>query len=188
MYDDYHDRGYEPFAINLGEDIETVRDFARQYGFSFLRDVGLSAWNLYKMGSSLPPLNYVIDTVGLVVNSMEGTFTEPIIRGWIEPYLSGVSETPAASPMEFTTVGANPAVGHSAVRFSLPKAANVSLRVYSSSGALVRTLFDGQMPEGVNTVNWNLRDDASRAVGNGLYMYGLVSGSKAAHAKVSVLR
>jgi hypothetical protein len=188
LYDDYHDRGYEAFAINLNEDVETVKPIARQYGFTFLRDVGLSAWNLYKMGTSLPPVNYVIDTVGLVVNSMEGSFSEPTVRGWIEPYLSGVSEAPAVQPIEFSAIGANPVVGRSAVRFKLPKAADVSLRVYSTSGALVRTLVKGQMPAGANSVSWDLQDNAGRQVGSGLYVYELNAGSQVSHAKVSVLK
>jgi hypothetical protein len=186
MYDDYGGQGYTPFAINLWQDMNSVvKPYARQYTYTFLRDGG-SAWNLYKMNSYIP-LNYVIDTTGLVVGSMEG-FTESTIRGWIEPFLTGVEETPAVQPIEFTVVGANPVVGHSAVRFNLPKAANVSLRVYSSSGALVRTLASGQMPAGANTVNWNLQDNAGRSVGNGLYLYELASGSQVAHAKVSVVK
>jgi hypothetical protein len=186
MYDEYGGRGYMPFAINLAEDMDTVvKVYARQYAFPFLRDGG-TAWNLYKMNSSIP-LNYVVDTAGLVVGSMEG-FDPDTIRAWIDPFLTGVAETPAVPPIEFTAVGANPVVGHSAVRFNLPKAANVSLRVFSSSGALVRTLCNGQMAAGANTVNWNLQDNAGRSVGNGLYVYELASGSQVAHAKVSVLK
>jgi len=188
MYDDYRDRGYEAFAIGLGEGIETVKIFARQYSFPFLRDADYSAWNLYRMGTSSIPTNYVIDTVGLVVGSMEAIFSEDTIRGWIEPFLNGVEEAPAVAPIEFSAIGANPVVGHGAVRFSLPRAANVSLRVYSSSGALVRTLARGQMPAGANTVNWNLRDNAGKQVGNGLYLYELSAGSQVAHAKVSVVK
>ena len=186
LYNDYHARGFELLAINLMDPWETIKISARQYGYTFLRDSGLSVWNLYKMNSSTP-LNYVIDTAGLVVNSMEG-FDEDTIRGWIEPYLAGVAETPAVQPIEFSAVGANPVVGNSAVRFSLPEAANVTLRVYSTSGALVRTLVNGQMPAGANTVNWNLRDDSGRLVGNGLYVYELSAGSQVARAKVSVLK
>jgi hypothetical protein len=186
MYDEYGGQGYMPLAINLWENMETVvKPKARQYTFTFLRDGG-AAWNLYKMSNSIP-LNYVVDTAGLVVGSMVG-FTESTIRGWIEPFLTGVEETPAVQPIEFTVIGANPVVGHSAVRFNLPKAANVSLRVYSSSGALVRTLCNGQMAAGANTVNWNLQDNAGRQVGNGLYLYELAAGSQVAHAKVSVLK
>ena len=185
MYDDYHEQGFEPFAINLGQPMNTIKLYARQYTYTFLRDGG-AAWNLYKMNSYIP-LNYVIDTAGVVVGSMEG-FTESTIRGWIEPFLTGVEETPTVPSVEFTTVGANPVVGHSAVRFSLPKSANVSVRVYSSTGALVRTLCDGQMPAGENTINWNLKDNAGRSVGNGLYLYELAAGSQVAHAKVSVVK
>jgi hypothetical protein len=186
IYDDYHERGFELLAIDLQDPWETIKVYARQYSYTFLRDSGLSAWNLYKMNSSTP-LNYVIDTAGLVVNSMED-FDDPTIRGWIEPYLSGVEETPAVQPIEFSAIGANPVVGHSAVRFNLPREANGTLRVYSTSGALVRTLVNGQMPAGANTVNWNLQDDAGRPVGNGLYLYELNAGSQVAHAKVSVLK
>jgi hypothetical protein len=187
MYDAYHDRGYELLAIDLGEGVETVKSFARQYSFSFLRDTNYAAWNLYRMGTASIPVNYVIDTVGLVVNSME-LFDEDTIRSWIGPYLAGVEEAPATPSMEFTAVGANPVVRHSAVRFNLPKAANVTLRVYSTSGALVRTLCNGQTPAGANTANWNLQDNAGRPVGNGLYLYELNAGSQVAHAKVSVLK
>lgn len=186
MYDNYGSRGYMPLAINLYEDMDAVvKVFARQHTYSFLRDDG-TAWNAYRMEGYVP-LNYVVDPTGLVVGSMEG-FDEPSLLDWIEPYLIGVSETPAVQPIEFSTVGANPVVGYSAVRFNLPKAANVTLRVYSTSGALVRTLCDGQMPAGVNTVNWNLQDNAGRPVGNGLYLYQLTAGSQVAHRKVSVLK
>jgi len=186
MYDDYHARGYEALAIDLGETNDKVLPFARQYGYTFLRDSSLSAWNIYKMDQGYTPLNYVIDTVGLVVRSME-MFDEDTVRSWIEPYLSGVSET-HAQPLEFTRIGANPVVGHSAVRFNLPKAANVRLRVYSASGALVRTLCNRQMPAGANAVSWNLYDNAGRPVGSGLYLYQLSTGSQVARAKVSVLK
>ena len=186
MYDEYSGQGYEPLAINLGQNMETVvKVYARQYTFPFLRDAG-TAWSLYNINNGIP-VNYVIDTAGVVVGGMAG-FSESTIRGWIEPYLTGVSETPAVSPIEFSAIGANPVVGHSAVRFNLPKAANVSLRVYSTSGALVRTLCSSQMPAGANTVNWNLQDNAGRPVGNGLYLYELAAGSQVAHAKVSVLK
>jgi hypothetical protein len=186
MYDDYGGQGFTPFAINLWQDMNSVvKYYARQYTYPFLRDAG-SAWGLYNRNNSIP-LNYVVDTAGIVVGGMVG-FSESTIRGWVEPYLTGVEETPVVSPIEFSAIGANPVVGHSAVRFNLPKAANVSLRVYSTSGALVRTLASGQMPAGANTVNWNLQDNAGRPVGNGLYLYELAAGSQVAHAKVSVLK
>ncbi len=186
LYNQYGGRGYLPLAIDLAESMESVvKVYARQHNYPFLRD-DFTVWNIYKMHSGIP-LNYVVDTAGVVVNSMEG-FDPDSIRAWIEPYLTGVEETPTVPPIEFTTVGASPVVGRSAVRFYLPKAASVALWVYSSSGALVRTLCSGQVPAGATTVNWNLRDNADRPVGSGLYLYELASGSQVAHAKVSVLK
>ena len=186
MYDTYGSQGFLPLGINLFQDMETVvKVFARQYTFPFLRDGG-TAWNLYKIGGYIP-LNYVVDTAGLVAYGAEG-YDYATIESYVTPYLTGVKENPAVQPIEFSVVGANPVVGRSAVRFSLPKAANVTLRVYSTSGALVRTLCDGQVQAGANTGNWDLRDNAGRSVGNGLYLYELNTGSQVAHAKGSVLK
>jgi hypothetical protein len=186
MWKDYHAEGYEPLAIGLQQSLAILKQYARQYDFTVLNDANLTAWSMYSIGGYIP-LNYVLDTAQVVVGRMEG-FTEATIRGWIEPNLVGVSEQPQVQPFEFASVGANPAVGHGAVRFSLPNAANVSLRVYSCNGALVRTLVNGQMPAGSNTVNWNLLDNAGKPVANGLYVYELAAGSSVAHVKVSVMK
>jgi len=186
MYDDYGAQGYVPLAINLWQDMETVvKVYARQYTYQFLRDPN-TCWALYNISGYIP-VNHVIDPTDTVRYGVVG-WNEATVRSYIEMYLTGVEETPAVQPIEFSVVGANPVVGHSAVRFNLPKSANVSLRVYSTSGALVRTLYNGQMPAGANAVNWNLQDNAGRPVGNGLYLYELAAGSQVAHAKVSVLQ
>jgi hypothetical protein len=185
MLDEYGEQSFQPLSINLWEDWSTIKYYASQNFYPFLRDGG-AVWNTWKIRNSIPT-NYVVDGDGTVRYGVVG-WNEVAVRAVIEQYLTGVSETPAVQPLEFSVVGANPVVGRSAVRFKLPKAANATLRVYSTSGALVRTLFNGHMPSGVNTVDWNLRDDAGRAVGNGLYVYELVSDSQTAHAKVSVLK
>ncbi len=183
---DYEGMGYMPLAIGLGQSAAILKQYARDYGVPVLNDASYIAWGLYNISGYIP-LNYVIDPSDTVRYGATG-WSEATIRGYIEQYLTGVEETPVVQPIEFSAVGANPVVGHSAVRFNLPKAANVSLRVYSSSGALVRTLYAGQMPAGANTVSWDLRDEAGRPVGNGLYLYELNAGSQVAHAKVSVLK
>ena len=156
------------------------------YPFLVLTDPsGSAAWAKYRISGGIPT-NYVIDENDTVRYAAEG-FNEGVVRAKIDSFMTGISET-HAQPLEFTRLGANPVVGQSAVRFSLSKAANVTLRVYSTSGALVRTLVNGQMSAGANTVNWDLRDNAGRTVGNGLYLYELNSGSQVAQAEVSVLK
>jgi hypothetical protein len=178
---------YVALAIGLQQSAAILKQYAAQYpGTVVLNDASLAAWNLYNISGYIP-LNYVVDPADTVRYGAVG-WNEALIRSYVEQYLTGVEEAPAVQPIEFSAVGANPVVGHSAVRFSLPKAANVTLRVYSTSGALVRTLVNGQMPAGANTVNWNLQDNAGKPVGNGLYLYELNTGLQVAHAKVSVLK
>jgi hypothetical protein len=186
MYDDYGSSGFVPIAVDIFQPIDSAKVRARLYSFPVLDDAnGILCWPFYDISNSIPT-NYVIDPNGIVRYGAVG-FNETAIRDTVEKYMTGVSET-HVQPLEFTSIGANPVVGHGAVRFSLPKAANVTLRVYSTSGALVRTLRDGQMPAGANTVSWNLQDNAGRPVGNGLYLYELNTGSQVAQAKVSVLK
>jgi hypothetical protein len=185
MLDDYGEQSFVPLAINLWEDWGIIKSYASQYSYLFLRDAG-AVWNTWKISNSIPT-NYVVDGADTVRYGVVG-WNEGAMRSIIEQYLTGVSEAPAMQPFDFSVVGANPVVGYSTVRFNLPKAANVTLRVYSTSGTLVRTLCNGQMPAGGNAVSWNLRDDADRLVGNGLYVYELSAGSQVARAKVSVLK
>lgn len=161
-----------------------VKPYARQYTYPFLRDPG-TAWNLYKMNSYIP-LNYVIDTAGVVVGSMEG-FNEATIRSWIEPYLTGVVEERGVR-LELAGATPSPATGRQTVKFNLPMAGNATLRVYSSAGQLVRTLVAGSREAGSNVVTWDLRDDGGRLVGNGTYVYQLTAAGRSARMKTSVLR
>jgi hypothetical protein len=186
MYDEYGGQNYVPLSINLWQNMESVvKPFARQYTFQFLRDGG-AVWSVYTQNNYIP-LNYVIDTAGVIVGSMVG-FSEATIRSWIEPYLTGVSEKPAVNPRSVSITGTSPAAGPTTVRFNLSLADHVTLRVYSSTGTLVRTIVSGQLPAGVHHVSWDLNDDAGRAAANGLYIYELTGSSVSARAKVSVLR
>jgi hypothetical protein len=183
---DYEGQNFVALTVDILQPVDSAKTKARLYPFVVLCDPSGTCFNAYKIAGAIPT-NYVIDANDTVRYRLEG-FNEAAVRAAIEGYLTGVAETPAAQPIEFTAVGANPVVGHSAVRFNLPKAANVTLRVYSTSGALVRTLVNGQMAAGANTVNWNLQDNAGKQVGNGLYLYELNAGSQVAQAKVSVLK
>ncbi len=186
MYDEYGERGYVPLSINLWQDMNSVvKYYARQYTYPFFRDGG-SAWNLYRMNGYIP-LNYVIDTAGIVVGSMEG-FNEATIRSWIEPYLTGVSEKNARMQPDFTAITPNPANRVQRVGFNLPVAGNVTVRVFSADGGLVQTVFQGMLTPGNHTVSWNLTDAAGRTVPNGLYFYEITAGRTAARIKASVLR
>lgn len=187
MFDEYGAYGFTPLAVNLWEDMSIVRTYAQSYTFPFFRDGG-AAWNLYRMNGYIP-LNYVVDTAGLVVGSMEG-FNETVIRSWIEPYLVGVAEEPSTARARDLTLeaGPNPARTGQTVVFTMPAAGSATLAVYSSSGELVKTVVNGTVNAGRNTATWNLTDNLGRTVPNGLYFYELSAAGQRLTAKVSVFR
>ncbi|MCX6841679.1 MAG: hypothetical protein NTX53_05295 [candidate division WOR-3 bacterium] len=85
FHDDYGPHGFEALAINLSEDMEAiVKPWARQYHNVYLRDPG-TVWNVYKHNGSIP-LNYVVDTAGVIRFWQEG-YTEATIRSIIESNL-----------------------------------------------------------------------------------------------------
>jgi hypothetical protein len=81
---DYGPHGFQSLAINLGDDWPTILQYARQYSNLYLRDDG-QFWSSYRQNGYIP-LNYVIDTSGVVRYVAEG-FSEPAVRQAIEQYL-----------------------------------------------------------------------------------------------------
>lgn len=111
-----------------------------------------------------------------------------------EPYCStptGVPErgAPSASAKP-RLIGAapNPFNPHTTIRFDLPRAAVVRLRVFDVSGRLVRVLADGAFPAGLSLVSWDGRDGAGRDAATGTYFYRLEAEGVAASRKLTLLR
>ncbi len=63
----------------------------------------------------------------------------------------------------------NPFNPRTTVRFELPTAAAVRVDVYDASGALVRTLLDGNRAPGRHALEWDGTDHAGRGVASGIY-------------------
>lgn len=81
---DYGPHGFRSLTINLGDDWEVIKSYARTYSSLYLKDNG-SAWPVYRQNGYIPT-NYVIDTSGVIRYIAEG-FSEPTMRQIIEQYL-----------------------------------------------------------------------------------------------------
>ena len=80
-------------------------------------------------------------------------------------------EPGSGSPRLF--VAPNPFQKATAVRFELPHAGEVDVRVFDVSGRRVRSLWSGHVASGVRSVTWDGADDAGRRVGPGVYVIRL---------------
>jgi flagellar hook assembly protein FlgD len=83
----------------------------------------------------------------------------------------------------------NPAHAGSNLRLSLPSAGPARLGIYALDGSLVRTLVNGVRPAGQQTLVWDGRDDAGRALPSGVYFYRLnVAGQDSPSGKLILTR
>jgi hypothetical protein len=84
MQIDYGPHGFTSIPINIQDDWDIIKSYARLYPSLYLKDNG-SFWNTYKQTNAVP-LNYVIDTAGIVRYVAEG-WNEAAVRAVVEQYL-----------------------------------------------------------------------------------------------------
>jgi hypothetical protein len=105
------------------------------------------------------------------------------------PPKAGAEAFPTAAAL--TTVSPNPARDKVAYDIAVPvnqQGSAYSLDVYNVSGRRVRSLARGAVLAGRHSVAWDLRDDAGRAVPNGLYYARLKVADRMLMHRVVVLR
>jgi hypothetical protein len=84
--------------------------------------------------------------------------------------------TGAASYMLLSNLP-NPFSETTEIGFYAPKTGNVKVEVFNIQGDLVKTLLDGSVDAGRNTVVWNGTDELGNAVSSGTYTYRLSAGT-----------
>jgi hypothetical protein len=81
-------------------------------------------------------------------------------------------------------VSPNPSRSTSMIAFELASEQAVDVRVYDVRGAAIRSLARGRHPAGLQTVDWNGRDDSGASVSPGIYFIRLVSADGVRRTKV----
>ena len=82
----------------------------------------------------------------------------------------------------------NPFTRITTISYQLPKASEVSLKIYDATGRVVRTLVDESKQAGYYDVYWNGRDDDGAELTSGLYFARLDAGTYTDIRKVILLR
>jgi len=106
---------------------------------------------------------------------------------------SGVEETAwkeSVLPSDFDLGAAvpNPLGDQTDISFALPKASTVTLRVFTLTGQLVKTLAEGQHSAGIHRASWDGRDLLGNKVPSGVYFYRLEAPSFSSTKKMVVVR
>lgn len=82
----------------------------------------------------------------------------------------------------------NPCRGATQVRYDVAVQADVSIRVYSTTGRLVKTLVDRRTDPGRHAVTWDGRNSSGQRVADGIYFYKMEAGPFKATKKVLLVR
>ncbi len=88
-----------------------------------------------------------------------------------EPAAISESSTAAVKETKLYENYPNPFNPATSIKFALKEPGNVTLKIYSIDGRLVRTLVDRQMPSGEFIVRWDGKDDNNRPVPTGTFFY-----------------
>ena len=102
-----------------------------------------------------------------------------------------VQENPAANIPDHFALHQNfpnPFNPETEISFQLPRAEHVVLRIFNTLGQVVRTLIDADYNAGFHTVSWNGKDNDSKAVSSGVYLYQITADSYSHVKKMSLLR
>ena len=74
------------------------------------------------------------------------------------------------------------------LQLSLPRAADVSVKIYNARGMLVRDLFDGSVASGERVLAWDGRDAGGRQVASGVYLVRATAGADVLTGRVVMVR
>ncbi|MGH7451660.1 MAG: T9SS type A sorting domain-containing protein, partial [bacterium] len=90
---------------------------------------------------------------------------------------SPASSSPLNSPNTFLLEQnyPNPFNPSTEIRFALPEASRVTVKIFSMLGENVRTLADGEFAAGAYALRWNAQNDRGEKVPSGVYFYQLVT-------------
>lgn len=82
----------------------------------------------------------------------------------------------------------NPAMNSTFIRFAIPTAGKVSLKIYDVTGKLVKTMIDGECKPGNYNLLWNGYDNHNKKVSNGIYFVRLAKDNKQYTRKAVLLK
>ncbi|MDD2889567.1 MAG: T9SS type A sorting domain-containing protein [bacterium] len=137
------------------------------------------------------PLAVGLDTVWVKISEVdpvENDTTNNIASKVFTVVLTGAEETTLPKVMFLSQNYPNPALNSTFIKFGIPEAGNVKLKIYNVSGRLVKTLFEGECTAGYHTVKWNGTDAYNKKIAAGIYFVRLQNNKRTLTRKTVILQ
>jgi hypothetical protein len=121
---------------------------------------------------------YIADSIGIFYHGFEGGFIKlkgAIINGKKFGSLTTVeAEKPASPQSVFIKQNyPNPFNAETRIDFVIPEPGLVAISVYNIAGQEIRKLLGDELSPGSYSINWDGKDNDSKLVGTGVYIYML---------------
>jgi hypothetical protein len=125
----------------------------------------------------------------IYVNIHSEIYTLGEIRGNLTPVATGVDSEPPKRSSALKANVPNPFKPTTTIEYSIAEPAHVSLRIFDTSGRLVRTLVNWtQSPDKIGAAVWDGTDDRGRLAPTGVYFYQLRTAGFEQTRKMLLLR
>ena len=82
----------------------------------------------------------------------------------------------------------NPFNSETMIKYQLPEATTVSLKILNLLGQEIRTLVDGHKAAGYHVANWDGKDNSGKNVASGIYIYRIQAGDFVDMKKMELIR
>ncbi len=120
-----------------------------------------------------------------VIDVLEGQFVNSAYQGTVMR-VEKAQALPLAAALHQNFP--NPFNPSTEIRFDIPTARTVQLRVYNQLGQTVRTLVDNRMKAGSYRIKWDGKTEAGHSVSSGVYFYSLEAGDYSQIRKMTLVK
>jgi FlgD Ig-like domain len=171
--------GYAPF------------DGAKDYAFTFPDTAHQFDWTLFSVTDTVPinasKTAKFLEVRLHVYNRFVGTvyFDDLTVST-----ISGINDQVVLNPKDFTLFQnyPNPFNPSTSFSYNLPKASNVTVKIYDLLGNEVKTLVSGNQIAGLHQTSWNGDNNSGNKVASGTYIYTLKSNDGFTAKKMTLLK
>ena len=131
-----------------------------------------------------------IDKINNTITLTTDHFSLWAITSKDEELITNVNEPAGYMPNGFKLFQnyPNPFNPETIITFQIPKSSFVTLKIYNTTGQLIKTLLSENVTKGIHSVSWDGLNDSGRQVSSGMYIYLIQAGNFSAAKKLTIVK
>lgn len=178
-------------ADNFG--IDSIRiDLSSDHGQSWLNIIKFDSSKFSSYAWTIPNLSSDRCLLRITVKDFDTNEAEDLSDGMftITPKSAVNDDGSLVIPTTFAVHQnyPNPFNNATQIRFQLPVAAQVQIKIFNTKGQMVATIVDRNFDAGYHQIDWNGRDQFGHELSSGIYFYQIQAGEQVVMRRMVLLR